>query len=347
MSAIKKVAHRRPVDFAPGQAGHVTTGSLRVYKLLPDGRWQITGFLFAGDFLGLAIGETYVFSAEVMEPSTVCRFRKGPFRALVEHFPPLEHMLLHRTSHELAAAQSQVLLLGRKTAIERVASFLLDLPHFDKELERRGHRFCRYADDCNIYVRSQAAGERVMASVTAFLEGGLRLRVNRQKSAVAHVEERMFLGHRLLRGGRLGLAPKSLARMKDRLRQITRRNRGVSLKTMIAQVNAFTTGWVTYYRHAQAQSALKDLDGWLRRKLRCVRIKQCKRAISIATFLKKEGVPEWLAWLLALSSKGWWRMAGSPQAAEAMTTAWFDRQGLVSLANHHVALNMTGNRRGT
>jgi len=110
---------------------NITMGSLRVYKLLPDGRRQITGFLFAGDFLGLAIGEAYVFSAEAMEPSTVCRFRKEPFRALVEQSPPLEHMLLHRTSHELAAAQNQMLLLGRKTAIERMASFLLDLPGHD------------------------------------------------------------------------------------------------------------------------------------------------------------------------------------------------------------------------
>ena len=110
---------------------NITSGSIRVYKLLPDGRRQITGFLFAGDFLGLAIGETYVFSAEAMEASTVCRFRKGPFRALVANSPPLEHMLLHRTSHELAAAQNQMLLLGRKTAIERMASFLLDLPGHD------------------------------------------------------------------------------------------------------------------------------------------------------------------------------------------------------------------------
>ena len=109
----------------------ISSGSLRVYKLLPDGRRQITGFLFAGDFLGLAIGDDYVFSAEAMEPSTVCRFRKGPFRALVEQSPPLEHMLLHRTMHELAAAQNQMLLLGRKTAIERMASFLLDLPGHD------------------------------------------------------------------------------------------------------------------------------------------------------------------------------------------------------------------------
>lgn len=109
----------------------ITSGSLRVYKMLPDGRRQITGFLFAGDFLGLAIGDEYVFSAEAMEPSTVCRFRKGPFRALVERSPPLEHMLLNRTMHELAAAQNQMLLLGRKTAIERMAYFLLDLPGHD------------------------------------------------------------------------------------------------------------------------------------------------------------------------------------------------------------------------
>jgi RNA-directed DNA polymerase len=226
-----------------------------------------------------------------------------------------------------------------------LANLLLD--DLDKELESRGHRFCRYADDCNIYVRSQAAGQRVMASVTAFLEGKLRLRVNREKSAVALVGERQFLGHRLGKGGSLGIAPKSLARMKERLRAITRRNRGIALATMIAQVNASTTGWVTYYRHAQGQTALKQIDQWLRRKLRCVRLKQCKRTKSIAAFLHEGGVPEWRAWILALSGKGWWRRAGSPQAAEAMTIAWFERHGLVSLANHHAALNITGNRRGT
>ena len=161
-----------------------------------------------------------------------------------------------------------------------LANLLLD--DLDKELERRGHRFCRYADDCNIYVRSQAAGERVMASVVAFLEGKLRLKVNRAKSAVAAVMERSFLGHRLLPGGRLGLAPKSLDRAKERLRRITRRNRGIALERMIAEVNSFTTGWVTYFRHAACKSALRDIDDWLRRKLRCVRLKQCKRVKAIA-----------------------------------------------------------------
>ena len=112
-------------------AGHVfniTSGSVRVYKLLPDGRRQITGFLFAGDFVGLATGEDYAFSAEAIEDATLCRFRKSDYRALIRQAPALESALLERATHELAAAQNQMLLLGRKTALERVASFLLNLP---------------------------------------------------------------------------------------------------------------------------------------------------------------------------------------------------------------------------
>jgi RNA-directed DNA polymerase len=217
-----------------------------------------------------------------------------------------------------------------------LANLLLD--ELDKELERRGHRFCRYADDCNIYVKSKAAGERVMASVTRFLEKRLRLRVNRTKSAVAYVEERKFLGYRLLAGGKLSIAPESLERAKGRIREITRRNRGVSLGRMISELNSFLTGWVTYFRLASAKGHLTRLDEWIRRKLRCVRLKQRKRAKPIADFLRELGVPEWRAWILALSGKGWWRMAGSPPAAEAMTLQWFKEQGLVSLTERYLAL---------
>ena len=224
-----------------------------------------------------------------------------------------------------------------------LANLLLD--DLDKELERRGHRFCRYADDCNIYVASEAAGERVMASVVAFLESKLRLKVNRTKSAVAPVGERSFLGHRLLRGGGLGLAPKSLSRAKERLRQLTRRNRGIALERMIGEVNSFTTGWVTYFRHAACKTALSELDEWLRRKLRCVRLKQCKRPKPTADFLVKLGVPAKRAWLLALSGKGWWRVSGSPPAHEAMTLQWFKGSGLISLSDHYAVLQPTGNRR--
>lgn len=115
---------------------NITSGSVRVYRLLPDGRRQITGFLFAGDFLGLATGDTYVFSAEAIEPVTVCRFRKSDYRTLIRETPALETALLERATHELAAAQNQMLLLGRKTALERVSTFLLEIPAHDPA--RRG-----------------------------------------------------------------------------------------------------------------------------------------------------------------------------------------------------------------
>ena len=217
-----------------------------------------------------------------------------------------------------------------------LANLLLD--DLDKELESRGHRFCRYADDCNIYVRTIRAGERVMASVVRFLEERLRLRVNPDKSAVAYVEERQFLGYRLLRGGRLGIAPRSLERAKQRIRAITRRNRGMSLGRMIRELNAFVSGWVTYFRYAACKTALQRLDEWIRRKLRCVRLKQCKRPKAIFAFLRSLGVPGRSARQLAGSGAGWWRKAGTPQAHQAMSNAWFRNQGLISLSGRYAAL---------
>ena len=226
-----------------------------------------------------------------------------------------------------------------------LANLLLD--DLDKELEDRGHRFCRYADDCNIYVRSAAAGERVMASVTSFLGSRLRLRVNQQKSAVAPVEKRKFLGYRLSADGTLGIAPKSLQRTKDRLRRITKRNRAISLAQMIGEANAYLSGSVTYFRHARSHSELRGLDGWLRRKLRCVRLKQCKQPQGLRRFLRQNGVPPRQARGLASSGRGWWCLANSPQAKAAMTISWFDRYGLINLTARHTALNAQGNRRGT
>ena len=217
-----------------------------------------------------------------------------------------------------------------------LANLLLD--DLDKELERRGHRFCRYADDCNIYVRTQKAGERVMVSVTRFLEEKLRLRVNGEKSAVASVQERQFLGYRILWDGRLAIAPRSLERAKRRIREITRRNRGISLEQMIGELNSYLTGWVTYFRYAACKSHLQRLDEWIRRKLRCVRLKQRKRAKPIADFLQGLGVPEWNAWIVALSGKGWWRKSGTPQAHQAMSIDWFRAQGLVSLSERYAEL---------
>lgn len=218
-----------------------------------------------------------------------------------------------------------------------LANLLLD--DLDKELERRGHKFCRYADDCNIYVRTKVAGERVLQSVTRFIETKLRLRVNRAKSAVAFVEKRKFLGYRLRRGGKLGIAPVSLHRAKERIRSITRRNRGhVTFKQMVAELNSFLGGWITYFRLAECKTALQQLGTWMRRKLRCVSLKRLKRAMTTARFLQRLGVPEWRAWILALSGKGWWRKAGSPQANEAMNHRWFTQHGLIDPVHKYLEL---------
>jgi RNA-directed DNA polymerase len=217
-----------------------------------------------------------------------------------------------------------------------LANLLLD--DLDRELERRGHKFCRYADDCNIYVRSRAAGERVLASVTTYLEGELKLRVNRTKSAVASVVERKFLGHRLLPDGTQTIAPRSLDRARDRIREITRRNRGASLEQLVQELNSFLTGWVTYFRFAKAKSALAELGGWLRNKLRCVRLKQRKRSRAIADFLHGLGVPRNRCWTTATCGKGWWRTAQTPAAYEGMNLAWFKTQGLVDPLDRYLHL---------
>ncbi len=212
------------------------------------------------------------------------------------------------------------------------------LTDLDRELERREHAFCRYADDCNIYVQSMRAGERVMASVTRFLEARLKLKVNRAKSAVAPVGERKFLGYRITEEGRLHVAPASLVRLRAALKAISSRSRGVSLERMIEQINARAAGWVRYFALAQRADAFKGLDRWLRRRLRCKRLKQCKRAASIVRFLRTRGLPDTAAWTLALSGKGWWRLANTPQASRAMPLRWFDELGLLSLAAQHAAL---------
>ena len=152
------------------------------------------------------------------------------------------------------------------------------------------------------------------------------------------MNERKFLGHRLMADGGLVIAPTSLDRAKDRIRQITRRHRGVSFERVIGELNSFTIGWTTYFRYAKAKSVLSDMDGWMRRKLRCVRLKQRKRAASIATFLQQLGVPKNQSWTTAACGKGWWRMAQTPAASQAMSNQWFRDQGLVGLLDQYARL---------
>jgi RNA-directed DNA polymerase len=219
-----------------------------------------------------------------------------------------------------------------------LANILLD--DMDKELERRGHRFCRYADDLNIYVSSPKAGERVMASVTRFLEQRLKLRVNREKSAVDHVSRRKFLGYRLLgpEAG-LGIHPKSVERFKDKVRALTRRNGASELPKVVAGLNRLIVGWMGYFHLGRAKALAGELDSWIRRKLRCLKLKRCKRAAGIGRFLLSRGLDQDASWTLAGSGKGWWRLSKTRQAHQAMDRAWFRELGLVSLSDEFARLS--------
>jgi group II intron reverse transcriptase/maturase len=219
-----------------------------------------------------------------------------------------------------------------------LANILLD--ELDKELERRGHAFCRYADDCNIYVHSQRAGERVMASVTQFLEKKLKLRVNQAKSAVARPFERKFLGFRVLRqkAARLSIAPQSLKRAKDTIRRITRRNRGVSLARVLEELGRFTDGWVGYFWVARTPSVFRHLDEWIRRRLRCYQWKQWKTPRHRARELLKMGIGRYLAWGVAYNGAGLWHIAGCPAMTKSLTNARLTVMGFHSLHEKYLAL---------
>jgi RNA-directed DNA polymerase len=214
----------------------------------------------------------------------------------------------------------------------------LVLDEVDKELERRGHKFCRYADDCNIYVKSLRAGERVMQSMKTFFDKRLKLKVNETKSAYASVEERQFLGYRLLNDGKIVIAKHSLERVQNKVRCMTRRNRGASLETVISELNESLRGWVNYFHLTEWPSQLRVLDGWIRRKLRCYRLKQRKRVCPIAKFLMSLGVPACSAWNLAKSGKGWWRLSKSIPVHHAMSNDWFETQGLINLTRQQNVL---------
>ncbi len=205
------------------------------------------------------------------------------------------------------------------------------LNELDKELEKRGHTFCRYADDCNIYVSSEAAGKRVMHSIKQFLATKLKLQINEAKSAVARVIERQFLGYRIGTNGWLTVSADSLKRMKDKVRQLTKRNRGVSLESVIQALNRYLPGWLHYFSLTTGLSLFRDLDSWIRRRLRSYRLKQRKRRWPIASWLMKLGVCRRKAWRLAMSDKSWWRKSHNPIINAAMPNTWFDELGLFSL----------------
>jgi len=223
-----------------------------------------------------------------------------------------------------------------------LSNILLD--ELDKELERRGHQFCRYADDCNIYVQSRSAGERVMKSVTRFLERRLRLKVNAEKSAVARPWERKFLGYSLTsnREPRLKVAKDSVQRLKGKLREIFRRGRGRNLGKLIAEeLTPLLRGWMNYFRLAEVKGIFDELDSWIRRKLRCLIWRHWKRTFTRAKGLRQRGLDEVRAWESATNGRGPWWNAGASHRHAAFPKSYFDRCGLLSLLEQQLRLQWT------
>ena len=208
----------------------------------------------------------------------------------------------------------------------------LMLDDLDKELTRRGHRFCRYADDCNIYVRSQRAGERVMTSVSRFLTTRLRLKVNEAKSAVARPEERKFLGFSISNdGSERRIAPKALETFKTRIRELTRRTRGLSLSQIIEELTPYLVGWRGYFGFCQTPRVLTNLEAWIRRRLRSYLWRQWGNGHNRFKELRRRGVTEFRAAVAAGSPTGFWRMSGHPAVQQALRNHYFDSLGLPRL----------------
>lgn len=213
-----------------------------------------------------------------------------------------------------------------------LANVVLD--ELDWELDRRGHRFARYADDCTILVKSKRAGERVMASVTRYVSDSLRLTVNPLKSAVDRPWKRSFLGFTVSRhGSKLKVADKAMVKLKDRIRELTRRTRGKHLNVIVAELRKILLGWKAYFGVAEVMSPLHDIDKWIRRKLRCYIWKQWNR--SGYRNLRKRGVSVREAWHMAKSAHGPWRLSKTPALSRALPVPYFNQLGVPQLASRH------------
>lgn len=205
------------------------------------------------------------------------------------------------------------------------------MDELDKELEKRGLHFCRYADDCNIFVRSRKAGERVLKSLTDFIEKKLKLKVNRDKSGVRHCSDVKFLGYTVMPEGKIRVADKSIKSLKIKLKELTKRNRGYKLTDIVKEINAVIIGWTNYFHLANTWlGKFKELDGWLRRKLRCYRLKQCGRKYTTYKFLRSLGIGENKSWNVVMYSQGWWKMSKKRAVSKGMGLQWFAQLGLQS-----------------
>jgi group II intron reverse transcriptase/maturase len=218
------------------------------------------------------------------------------------------------------------------------------LDDLDRELWERGHRFVRYADDLRVFVRSERAAQRVFESVCGVIERRLKLKVNREKSSIRRAAEATLLGFGFLLTGprvRIRVAPKAIRRLKSQLRILTRRSWGVSMDYRVGRLNRFITGWMAYFRIAEPGTMFRDLDGWLRRRLRQVRWKEWKTTAAKRHNLRIRGISEASARKWAGSSKGYWRVAGSKVLQVSLPNAYWNRLGLQTLSQTWQRLNPT------
>src|SRR5215207_5864294 len=244
------------------------------------------------------------------------------------------HQAVERAQAYIASGHAVVVDIDLEKFFDRVNHDILMVDVLDKELEKRGHRFVRYADDCNIYVRSRKAGERVMASIETFLAKRLKLKVNKAKSAVAKPSVRKFLGFSYTGGRepRRRIAPQAIARFKARVRELTRRTRGASLPRIVKELSVYLIGWRGYFGFCQTPSVLRALDEWTRRRLRAIAWKQWKRGPARFAELRRRGVGRDLAAQTAGSPHGPWRLANSPALTIALPIAYFSSLGLRPVA---------------
>jgi len=217
-----------------------------------------------------------------------------------------------------------------------LANILLD--DLDKELTKRGLKFVRYADDCNIFVASKRAGERVMESVIRFVEGKLKLKVNRDKSAVDRPWKRKFLGFSFLsnKEATIRLAPKTISRFKEKIRELTNRTWSISMEGRITRLNRYLLGWLGYFRLASAKTHCERFDQWIRRRLRMCLWKQWKRVRTRIRELRALGVPEWACFVMANSRRGAWEM--SRNTNNALPTSYWEAKGLRSMLIRYMEL---------
>ena len=211
---------------------------------------------------------------------------------------------------------------------------IIILDDVGKELEKRGHKFCRYADDCNIYVKSKRAGLRVMDSITRIIENELKLKVNKDKSAVDIVSKRKFLGFSFyfVKGvAKIRIHEKSIKRFKEKVKSITNRNRGISMDLRLLKLNDSIKGWINYFGIANAKRKLLELDKWIRRRLRACIWKQWKKIRTRYRNLVKLGIDNWKAWEYANTRKGHWKISGSPILSKSLHNKYLESIGFVSL----------------